>query len=607
MASVYDALEQQNNACSVSGNYSSNINFITEPEDGYDFEFVNLKDDKYDCPICLLVLRDPVQTPCGHRFCHKCIHRWLSESGEARCPVDNTSVIREQLFPDNFAKREILSLQVKCPKSKEGCGTIEVLKQLTKHLEICGYISIPCPNECSDILLRKDLPHHLSQICSKRKIVCCKCGEQITAEKEQEHLETQCPMVTVTCHFCGCELLRDQKKNHEDFDCPKALVPCQYKPMGCSVVLERCEMSHHLQESIQQHMNLMFNILMQLTSVVQNIAPGTLQNMSTIPQTHSLPVTSTEQPFTNLLETLRLGVQQAGMNVLSLNSQQVPYSPDSNVSSFADGFVEPTASAPSHTYNNINQLERNISEQTQVAPNISYSSHPPSNDLEGGGALLSMQQGHELKSLKDQNMTQDESLARHEHHIGEIRSRNETYEKMVKDLKIRIKTLENTINDFEGRMCNGTYIWKIRNYRKYRREAEIGDTTAIHSPPFYSNFYGYKLCIRANLNGVDSARGTHLSIFIHFMQGDFDEIIDWPFNGRIILTVIDQNPVCELRHHVNETLISKPNLAAFQRPNTPRNHKGFGYMEFLPIGILDNSSYVRNDTLIIKACILSNG
>jgi hypothetical protein len=58
--------------------------------------------------------------------------------------------------------------------------------------------------------------------------------------------------------------------------------------------------------------------------------------------------------------------------------------------------VEPTASAPSHTYNNINQLERNISEQTQVAPNISYSSHPSSNDLEGGGALLSMQQGHEL-------------------------------------------------------------------------------------------------------------------------------------------------------------------------------------------------------------------
>lgn len=53
-----------------------------------------------------------------------------SESGEQRCPVDNTTVIRDQVFPDNFAKREILSLQVKCPKSKEGCKVIEVLKQL---------------------------------------------------------------------------------------------------------------------------------------------------------------------------------------------------------------------------------------------------------------------------------------------------------------------------------------------------------------------------------------------------------------------------------------------------------------------------------------------
>lgn len=603
MASVLDTLESHSN--SNSENFTANINFITEQEDGYDFEFVTLKDDKYDCPICLLILRDPVQTPCGHRFCHKCIYRWLSESGENRCPVDNTSVIREQLFPDNFAKREILNLQVKCPKSKEGCGTVEVLKQLSKHLEVCGYVPIPCPNECSDILLRRDLPQHLSQACTKRNIVCCKCGEQVVAEKEQEHLAILCPMVKVSCRYCGYELLREQIKNHEEIDCSKAPVACQYKPMGCSVVLERCEMQHHIHESTQYHMNLMFNFLMQLTSVVQKIVPGALREIPSVPQSHSLPVTSSEQSITNLLENLRIGVEQAGMNVLSLNSQ-VQYSPDSNVSSLGETFAENVATAATHTYGPVNHLERNISEQTQSAPKVSYSSQLSNKDVEGG-VHMSFQQEYELKSLRDQNLTQDESLARHEHQIDEIRSKNENYEKMVKDLKIRIKSLESTINEFEGRMCNGSYVWKIRNYRKYRREAEIGDTTAIHSPPFYSSFYGYKLCIRANLNGVDSARGTHLSIFIHFMQGDFDDILDWPFNGRIILTVIDQNPVSELRHHVNETLISKPNLAAFQKPNTPRNHKGFGYMEFLPIGILDNSTYVRNDTLIIKASILPNG
>lgn len=46
-------------------------------EEGYDFDFYPPPDSKYECPICLLVLRDTVQTTCGHRFCTSCIHRWL--------------------------------------------------------------------------------------------------------------------------------------------------------------------------------------------------------------------------------------------------------------------------------------------------------------------------------------------------------------------------------------------------------------------------------------------------------------------------------------------------------------------------------------------------
>ena len=28
---------------------------------------------KYKCAICLFILEDPVQTPCGHLFCRPCI------------------------------------------------------------------------------------------------------------------------------------------------------------------------------------------------------------------------------------------------------------------------------------------------------------------------------------------------------------------------------------------------------------------------------------------------------------------------------------------------------------------------------------------------------
>ena len=43
--------------------------------EGYDEYFDPPLESKYECPICLLGLRGPVQTSCGHRFCRGCILR----------------------------------------------------------------------------------------------------------------------------------------------------------------------------------------------------------------------------------------------------------------------------------------------------------------------------------------------------------------------------------------------------------------------------------------------------------------------------------------------------------------------------------------------------
>ena len=44
---------------------------------GYDEYFDPPLESKYECPICLLGLREPVQTSCGHRFCSGCIVRFI--------------------------------------------------------------------------------------------------------------------------------------------------------------------------------------------------------------------------------------------------------------------------------------------------------------------------------------------------------------------------------------------------------------------------------------------------------------------------------------------------------------------------------------------------
>lgn len=41
---------------------------------GIDADFVSTMPPDYECPICHLAYRDPVQTrDCGHRFCETCI------------------------------------------------------------------------------------------------------------------------------------------------------------------------------------------------------------------------------------------------------------------------------------------------------------------------------------------------------------------------------------------------------------------------------------------------------------------------------------------------------------------------------------------------------
>lgn len=57
-----------------------------------------------------------------------------------RCPVDNTRISHHQLFKDNFARREVLSLNVCCSANECGCAWHGELRDL--EVIECSMLSI---------------------------------------------------------------------------------------------------------------------------------------------------------------------------------------------------------------------------------------------------------------------------------------------------------------------------------------------------------------------------------------------------------------------------------------------------------------------------------
>ena len=64
----------------------------------------------------------------------------------------------------------------------------------------------------------------------------------------------------------------------------------------------------------------------------------------------------------------------------------------------------------------------------------------------------------------------------------------------------------------------------------------------IESDPFYTGLYGYKLKVFARPYFLEyPPNDLQLLIGIVLMEGEYDDILPWPFSRKITLTIIDQN------------------------------------------------------------------
>ena len=167
------------------------------------------------------------------------------------------------------------------------------------------------------------------------------------------------------------------------------------------------------------------------------------------------------------------------------------------------------------------------------------------------------------------------------------------YEDALATYKVRCSELEE-LSTFTC-TTNGEYLWHIPEVNEKICNARSGHSIYIESPPFYTGRNGYKMCIRAYLNGDGTGKGTHLSIFFVLMRGVYDPLLQWPFDQKVNLILVDQDHKSNLERNFQPNQQS----CSFQRPKTDMNVAS-GCPEFADLSVLDNTSYVKDNTMFIR-------
>ena len=200
----------------------------------------------------------------------------------------------------------------------------------------------------------------------------------------------------------------------------------------------------------------------------------------------------------------------------------------------------------------------------------------------------------------------DQQVASIKSEVAHLQSEMTTKMQPLIDSVVRVETTIQQLQEGFGEMAlmvqtlqatsySGTFIWKIPEVQRRRGEARSGRTVSLYSAPFYTGRHGYKMCLRLYMDGDGSGKGTHLSFFLTLMRGEYDALLTWPFRQTVTLTLLDQ----DRQKDIFQSFRPDPSSSSFQRPINEMNVAS-GCPKFAPLSILDNSSYVKDDTIFLK-------
>ena len=612
---------------------------------GFEYEFVDTPPERLLCKICKEPSRDPYMTLCcGHAFCKSCLDR----QKQARticyaCPMCRKEKPDFTTVPYVALNREIRELHVYCTNKEKGCKWEGEINNINNHRCGCQFEEGKCSNECGKMIQRQYLTSHVETECPRRKVNCQYCHD--TGEHqfiEGQHKE-ECPKLPLPCPN-NCEVKnipREDMEAHKK-NCRLERIQCEYYSVGCEARMARKDLEEHKKEKMDDHLLMMQTKLVGMPQLFQATfenklletkndlsaelfaAKNQLMSSATTKNEHF----ATKQELATLnnmmrqtaekLETTRekLTVELSTTKELSATKKEL-----STLNNEVYSVTTDLSYAKNQLFANDDNMARSQDQLSATVKELSVKLSAVIDELSKTKQDLHAVKGEllatrtELAAIKDachDDVTKLTKVTRDFHQKLEVT--DQSLETLQGKMSVEIKKLqENQLQlDYWTIRLHTLSISGDKTCPVTVRVSEVADKklrkTKWHSHPFYTHDKGYRICLRVIINGAGGGEGTHMSVFLYLMKGNYDSNLQWPLIGSFEIALLNQ--LMDGKHYINnpikftdKTPAAISNKVSAKQPDEIARD-GLGRNEFISHADLEavtpECQFLKDDCIFIR-------
>ena len=544
----------------------------TPEQCGYECEFIESPPEAFKtaCPICLNILRDPYEVNCcGKNFCHACFKK-VQATGKS-CPACNKEF---SAHPNLGLRQSLIQLPVRCSHHKDGCEWIGELGELDKHLNLnpepdkrlggCKYAQIPCVH-CANLFERHLIPNHESE-------------------------------------------------------CPQQPVKCDFHFAGCNVRLQCGDMPAHLAECAAEHLSL---VAKRLEGDGRKIAELETKLAKAVQEKNELENANIclEKKVDNLKNETKVSIQNVDRQV-DARTREI---------NELKGKVDQRGQQVDEQEQDIDELKRQQEQKGQhigwwiiVAVVVAIAALVVSSGVnhsvlrqEIAALVVSSGVNHsvlhqEIAALVVSSGV-NHSVLRQEIAALVVSSGvnhsvlHQEISQHVTKLVTKHKEMETSFNSQLREVTSKQEQISKLVHTPVVPVVITMDIFAHHknedkqwfSDPFYTHPHGYKMCLNVYANGNGLGKGTHVSVYVHLMRGEFDDHLQWPFRGDIPVQLLNQLEDKD-HHSMTISFTDDSDTDAGRVTTGERSGVGWGKSTFISHEELDKANgakYLEKDCL----------